>query len=86
MLKGYYKQETSDSHFQCPQPPPAVASCNTNQDLQDEHTENEKMLQQFDMDIEDTNQKRLVVQIQFPRNKKIQSSRKGENHWQQKEI
>ncbi|KAK2356819.1 DNA polymerase delta subunit [Trifolium repens] len=34
-----------------PQPPPAVASRNTNQDLQDEHTENEKMLQQFDMNM-----------------------------------
>ncbi|GAU24180.1 hypothetical protein TSUD_84150 [Trifolium subterraneum] len=35
-----------------PQPPPAVASRNTtNPDLQDERNENEKMLQQFDMDM-----------------------------------
>ncbi|CAJ2677988.1 unnamed protein product [Trifolium pratense] len=65
-MKGYYKQQKktpattnkppSNSKkppihtSNVPQPPPAVASRNTNQDLQVENEKNEKMLQQFDMD------------------------------------
>ncbi|WJX45535.1 hypothetical protein P8452_32409 [Trifolium repens] len=62
-MKGYCKQQkktpatTTKSKkppihtSNVPQPPPAVAFCNTNQDLQDEHTGNKKMLQQFNMDM-----------------------------------
>ncbi|KAK2383663.1 hypothetical protein P8452_38739 [Trifolium repens] len=63
-MKGYYKQQKKTTATtttkskkppihtsNLPQPPPAVASRNTNPDLQDEHNENEKMLQQFDMDM-----------------------------------